>query len=216
MRIIALSDIHNAFSRVNEILQKNKPFDLILLVGDLTTAGSREQAEEGLDMLKSFEAPLLGVGGNMDPTGVMNLFRERNLLISGKGTIIGDVGFFGVSGCPSSLMHTPNEYSEEEIAAMLNDGWDSVKNATKKVLISHCPPFNTNADKIMLGKHVGSKSVRTFVDAKSPDLVLCGHIHEARGIDQINRTQIVNCGPANKGYFVLVDIGEHIHVELRS
>jgi Icc-related predicted phosphoesterase len=61
-----------------------------------------------------------------------------------------------------------------------------------------------------MGTHVGSKSVRDFIEREQPDVVICGHIHEARGQDAIGRSKIVNCGPASKGYYAVIEIGEKI------
>jgi Icc-related predicted phosphoesterase len=65
------------------------------------------------------------------------------------------------------------------------------------------------------GRHVGSKALRAFVDRTEPSLVVCGHIHERRGIERIGRTTLVNCGQASKGHYALVDVETEIGVELR-
>ncbi|MBI3051658.1 hypothetical protein HYY74_04320 [Candidatus Woesearchaeota archaeon] len=39
----------------------------------------------------------------------------------------------------------------------------------------------------------GSSGVRKAIDELKPDLVLCGHVHEARGIEEmIGSTKVVN------------------------
>ncbi|MEK6571374.1 MAG: metallophosphoesterase [Bacteroidota bacterium] len=81
-----------------------------------------------------------------------------------------------------------------------------------KVFVPHTPPLNTKVDKIFLGRHVGSTSVREFIEREQPDVVICGHIHEARGQDTIGRSKIVNCGSTSRGYFVVVEIGEEIKI----
>jgi Icc-related predicted phosphoesterase len=47
-------------------------------------------------------------------------------------------------------------------------------------------------------------------------VVLCGHIHEARGEDRIGRSQIVNPGPVSAGHYAMVEIGEQASVRLDS
>jgi uncharacterized protein len=44
--------------------------------------------------------------------------------------------------------------------------------------------------------------------------VLCGHIHESRGLDVIGRTQIVNPGPTAAGHYAVVDVNEEVTVHL--
>jgi uncharacterized protein len=49
-----------------------------------------------------------------------------------------------------------------------------------------------------------------------PELVFCGHIHEGRGVEQIGRTTVVNCGAAAAGYYAATEVGEKMLVELRK
>jgi Icc-related predicted phosphoesterase len=44
--------------------------------------------------------------------------------------------------------------------------------------------------------------------------VLCGHIQESRGTDEIGSARIVNPGPASAGHYALVDIGDQMYVRL--
>ena len=65
------------------------------------------------------------------------------------------------------------------------------------------PPYNTKLDNIGCG-HVGSQSIRDLIEEFNPALVLCGHVHEARGIDRINETTIVNPGVFAYGELAIV------------
>jgi len=67
------------------------------------------------------------------------------------------------------------------------------------IYVIHAPPFDTNLDMILNRNHVGSRSVRKFIEKEQPFLVLSGHIHEsvtASGefIDRINNTVCINPG----------------------
>jgi Icc-related predicted phosphoesterase len=129
---------------------------------------------------------------------------------------LGDAGLFGVSGSPFTPMHTPYEIPEDEIARRAEEGWKNVAASRWKIFIPHAPPRDTKVDRIALGKHVGSTAVRSFIEQHQPDIVVCGHIHEARGIDTIGRTQIVNCGPAGRGYYAVIHLGEQVSIEVRG
>jgi len=74
------------------------------------------------------------------------------------------------------------------------------------IFCPHAPPYGTACDRLRSGEHVGSTAVRALVDREQPDLVLCGHIHEARGEDRVGRTRIVNPGPAAAGHYAVVEI----------
>jgi Icc-related predicted phosphoesterase len=83
---------------------------------------------------------------------------------------------------------------EEEIAPLAKDQKKGVS-----ILVTHCPPYGSNLDKMMLGKHVGSVAVREFIEATQPAISLHGHIHESPLMtgsyrDQLGATVSVNPG----------------------
>jgi Icc-related predicted phosphoesterase len=81
------------------------------------------------------------------------------------------------------------------------------------ILLTHAPPFE-NLDKIN-GEHVGSASIRKHMMAF--DLVCCAHVHEQRGVMDIDGVKIVNPGPAMDGHCALIHFGieaKDIKVEL--
>jgi Icc-related predicted phosphoesterase len=216
MRILAFTDIHGAFGTIEEILSKESAFDLILIGGDLTTHGTSRQAEQAIGQFRRFGKPLLAVAGNMDSPATDDIFMELGISLNGKGVVIDGVGFFGVSGSPFTPMNTPYEISEEEIGKRAEAGWQQVETARWKVFAPHAPPRDTKLDKIFLGKHVGSSAVREFVEKRQPDLVICGHIHEARGIDTLGKSKMVNCGPAGRGYYAVAEIGDEVTIQLQG
>jgi len=216
MRILGFTDIHGAYGKVIEILSRETLFDVIIIGGDLTTHGTPEDAAQAVKGFNRFGRPLLVVAGNMDPPSVEDRLNLLGVNINAKGRVIDNVGFFGVSGSPFTPMHTPYEISEEEIRKRADAGWRDVESAAWKVFVPHAPPRDTKLDKIFLGKHVGSSAVREFIEQHQPDLVVCGHIHEARGIDSIGKTQMVNCGPVGRGHYAVIEVGEKIAVSLRG
>ena len=213
MRILAFTDIHGAYAKVEDVLRREQA-DVVILGGDLTTVGSVKEAEEALRRFQSINESILGVVGNMDLPAHDELFVRKGISINGRGRTIGDVGFFGVSAGPKSPLHTPYEISEEEIAKRAEAGFADVKHSRIKVFVPHPPPYGTKVDIIHAGIHVGSTAVRDFIEERKPHVVICGHIHEARGQDTIENTLIVNCGPAGQGHYALIDIGDAIKVTM--
>jgi putative phosphoesterase len=216
MRILAFSDIHGSYKKVEEILSKESSCDALIIAGDLTTVGSPQEAEMAIRQFRRHGKPLFAVAGNMDLPELEATFLSLGVSLNARGVLHGDVGLFGVSASPFTPMNTPYEISEDEIMKRAEAGWKDVTQARWKVFVPHAPPRDTKVDRIMLGKHVGSTAVREFVEKRQPDLVLCGHIHEARGIDKLGKTTIVNCGPAGRGYYVVLEIGNEINVELQG
>jgi len=221
MKIIAGSDFHGskvAFEAFALEAEKQKA-DIILVCGDLTNFGTIEQAKDLLSALAEIDAPLLFVPGNCDPPSLTNLNFGNIKCIHGKGIIYGKIAFIGIGGSPITPFNTLFEMSENKIAETLKNCLISLKEKIgqrKIILVSHSPPKNTKLDRTTFGIHAGSISVRRFIEEHSPLLVVCGHIHEARGEDQINGTLIINLGSAKRGEYAVINIEEKINVSLRT
>jgi hypothetical protein len=216
MKIFACSDVHGATGTVERALGNEPGLDAIVVAGDLTTHGTPEEAEDFLTALMRFGPPVLAVAGNMDPPLLEQTLTARNVSLNGTGVILGEVGFFGVSSCPPTPFRTPYEISEEEIMKRAESGWEAVRAAKRKIFVPHAPPAHTAVDRTWTGLHVGSTAVRDFIERRQPDLVLCGHIHEARGTDWLGKTLIVNCGAAGHGSYAIATIAESASAQLKE
>ncbi|MFH1637150.1 MAG: metallophosphoesterase [Candidatus Woesearchaeota archaeon] len=71
------------------------------------------------------------------------------------------------------------------------------------ILVCHQPPYGVLdkvgwklAPKDWLGKHAGSKAILNYIKKKQPKYVFCGHIHEAKGMKKIGKTEVYNLGVA--------------------
>ncbi len=206
MKLLCVSDFHGGSGKIEGL----SAVDVLVILGDITHFGDRVRAMEILEGFKSAKR-LLVVPGNCDNLDVNEALVELDVDLHSRGRIVGDVGFFGLGGSNRTPFNTPQEYSEYELWDFLAKGYEQVKDSPIKVMASHPPPFNTDLDKTG-GVHVGSKKVREFIETYEPDLVLCGHIHEARGQDMIGKTVIINPGPFHTGH-ALVNIGAEIKVE---
>ncbi len=214
MKILALSDIHGAFETMRRIIKGEHTADVIVLAGDLTTRGSAQDLKEVLDRATGFLKPVLTVLGNMDPPQLLSVLEATGTSVDGDAMMIGDVGFIGVSASPFSPLHTPYEVADQELGARAERGWSNLDRARWNIMVAHTPPAGTTTDRLHSGSHVGSPSLRAFIERRQPDLVICGHIHEARGVDTIGNSQIVNCGPAFEGSYAIIDIDEQLTVRL--
>ena len=203
MKILALTDIHGKYAAAEAIIRAEKP-DALVIGGDLTTVGTMKEASDALDAFRKEVPEILVVAGNMDLPEHDDMFFQLGMSINGRGRIIGDVGFFGVSGAPHSKLKTPYEISEERILALARSGYAEVLTARVKIFVPHAPPYGTKLDIIRAGFHVGSTAVREFIEEHHVDAVVCGHIHEARGMDTIDKKPIINCGEARLGHYARI------------
>jgi len=107
---------------------------------------------------------------------------------------------------------TPREADEQDIMKMLEKEFSRVDAKEQKHLICnfHAPPYDTRLDlapkldkklNVVTGfggspemVHVGSKSVKAFIEKHQPKLGLHGHIHEAAADQKVGRTVVVNPG----------------------
>src|SRR3989344_5679192 len=86
---------------------------------------------------------------------------------------------------------------DEEVKYMLERSHKKIKDFKRKIMITHEHPTGSIIDKLI--PNSGSKSIREAVDKFKPDFVLCGHIHEAAGIEEkIGLTTVINVGKAGK------------------
>ncbi len=213
MKIVALTDIHGRVDYPETIISQLRGADLVLIAGDITNFGDREEADAVIRSLAAANRRILGIPGNCDRFGVTTALQAASIDLHAKCRIIDNTLFFGIGGCNKTPFQTPLEYSEEEIADILQSFCTSPE-TKHTVIVSHSPPHRTKLDRMFLGVHVGSKSLRTFIEEKQPDMVLCGHIHEARGFDRIGKTIIINPGVFPRHYAV-IDANDKLDFELR-
>lgn len=216
LRLLVLSDIHGNLLLAKKIYEQasSEEVNALVVCGDLTHFGNLAQAEEVLKELTMFGLPVLFVPGNCDPKELAATpFFEEAINIHGRYKEVGSLGFIGVGGSSPTPLNTPFELSEGEIREILAK---TSKNLLEKrfVLVSHSPPINTKVDITFSGIHAGSRAIREFVEAEKPLLVLCGHIHEARGTDVLGKVLIVNPGSTRIGAYAIVDIDGDVKTKL--
>jgi Icc-related predicted phosphoesterase len=212
MKIAAITDIHARTGYPRDVIEQLQKADILLIAGDITNFGDREEAERIISELEVLNHKQLAIHGNCDRAGVVDVLRSRKMNLHATTRLVGNVMFFGIGGCNKTPFHTPTEYSEEEIHDTLNR-FKKIPGASRYVLVSHAPPHNTKLDKVFLGLHVGSKIIRNFIVDFQPDIVICGHIHESKGTDHLGKTLIINPGPFPKHY-ALIEIDGAINYEL--
>ncbi|HVY55180.1 MAG TPA: metallophosphoesterase family protein [Thermodesulfobacteriota bacterium] len=216
MKIINIVDIHGNIKPIDSIGDALASADLVIIAGDLTNFGGEKEAREVLDAVGKYNKNVLAVTGNCDTKEVDEYLDGENINIHGRTVEIDGISITGAGGslpCPSP---TPNVYTEEEYEDIF-EGSLRGTDGRPKVLVSHQPPLDTLNDKISNGAHVGSKTVREFIERYQPLVCFTGHIHEAPGIDTIGGTRIVNPGPLGTRSYAFLDVTDGINeLEIRK
>lgn len=205
MKILAISDPHGDYSKITEMMEKAGDFDLAVIVGDITDFGPDEKVEELMEM---FDRPVFAIPGNCDQRSILEaLDASKAINLHGKAEQIGNIKFIGLGGSNPTPFNTPFELSEEDIEKTLQGMICSAENTDDCgtiVLLTHAPPHGAR-DELPFG-HVGSKAIQKFIDRV--DLIVCGHIHEAKGMEQVGKTVVINPGEACKGSCALIKLEE--------
>ena len=206
MKLLALSDLHGDYSKVDAIKHRAGKIDAVLIAGDITNFGPDSDANKLLDM---FDVPILAIPGNCDHPSILETLEKSEAINLHKTChTIGEVDFIGLGGSNTTPFNTPFEMTDQDIEKSLEDLLDK-SSASITILLSHAPPWGY-VDELPIG-HVGSPAITKFIDCLS--LIVCGHIHEARGIAKKGNTNIVNVGEASKGYGALITINDDICIE---
>lgn len=218
MKMIAVSDAHGYVDRVREILVKEGSAEVVVFCGDI--APYRRHFET-LSLLRklmlitsSFSVGYtIAVPGNVDYVEhYEQVVEPRFVHLHMRCRRVENVLFAGVGGSTITPFNTMLEYSEEEMHNILQSLYTScIQNRTALenelyVLVTHTPPYSTTCDRAFNGEHIGSKSIRRFIESSKPMLALCGHVHESRCIDRINNTIVVNPGPLARGFYSIIYI----------
>ncbi|MBI2105897.1 metallophosphoesterase family protein [Candidatus Woesearchaeota archaeon] len=196
MKIMALSDIHGDINLVRAKAEEAKKanVDFVLLCGDLTLNDSRTEGIIGPFKEKGLKVGI--IPGNHEPTSTINFLTERYKLVNlhGYSYYLDRVGMFGCGSANIGLF----QLSEEEIFNFLEKGHKSIEDKRKKIMVTHVHPSGSLIEKFT---HFfpGSDAVRYAIEKFQPDLALCGHVHEAEGIEElIGKTRVINVGRKGK------------------
>ncbi len=208
MRILAFPDIHGRNDKLEPYLEAIAEADVIILAGDLTN-GSLDEARQVIETIQAHNTNILTIPGNMDTPEIVEFTGQMNIHRGHK--VIDGVAFAGVGGAlPFAGDYV---FSDEQLADLLEEAVADVPAEMPMILVCHQPPLHTACDRLPNGAQVGSPAVRAFIEEQQPLICFTGHIHEARGIDTIGQTQIINPGPPWKGY-ALADIKNGIVTRL--
>lgn len=221
MEILVIGCIHNDIENMLILFDKvsSIKFDVIVCPGDFTDYSipkgftRSDVAELIIEEVKTFGKPILAVPGSWDE-GVNEILEKEKMSIHGKGVVVGGIGFYGFGGARTPF-NTLFEPTEEEIEKGLKMGLKDIRKIKMKVQVTHMPPARTKLDVIFSGAHVGSEAIRSFIEKNKPNVAISSHIHEAKGVDELGETKLINSGRFPEGHCGLVSLRENF-IEMKN
>ncbi len=205
MKFIAITDLHGNTKNINALYKSCGSVDLTLITGDLTDFGNAAEARRVIEAVRAWCPNILAVAGNCDEPEVEEYLREEKISLHQCCQVREGLAFIGMGGSLACPAVTPNVTNEDGFKTGLSFALAQAPAGLPLILVVHQPPYDTKNDRVFFGKHVGSRSIRAFIEERRPRLTVCGHIHEGNGIDHIGKTAIVNPGPLAKGGYGFAD-----------
>jgi len=198
LKILAVGDLHGDTRQATRLAERavKEKVDVVILSGDITFA------DQSLDYLigpfAKRKLKTLFIPGNHETFATANFLEEMYQPyaenIHAKGQKIKDVGLFAVGGANVGLF----QLSEDEIYKKLKKGFSKIKDARKKLMITHVHPSGSLMGKLAMFVP-GSDGVKKAIDKLHPDIAICSHAHEAEGIEEkIGKTKVINVGKKGK------------------
>jgi Icc-related predicted phosphoesterase len=200
-----------------KIRRKQKGLPMIKYTAKQRKRAFMQQYTTGLRLVKALakQAPVYLIYGNAEHTDAQTRWKSQR------------IGFL-LPSMTKALKAIPNVHilngKQIKLGSLRVGGigcfrdWDKqeVKKARKTLMrftkldifVCHQPPYKYldkvyqhGLPKSFQGKHVGSKTIASYIRTRKPALVLCGHIHKAKGMAKIGKTIVYNLGECNYKLF---------------
>ncbi len=198
-KLLAAGDFHGDKSAAKKLadLAEKENVDLVILNGDLV----EEQDTSGIiGPFVAKKKKVIILPGNHETIATTDFLAELYNVTNLHGYYIkfNDIGLFGCGGANVGL----SQLSENEIYETLKKGFDKIKDLPKKIMVTHIHPAGSLMENF--SKFVkGSVGLRKAIDKFKPDILICGHVHEAEGIEEIvGKTKVINVGKKGKIIYI--------------
>ena len=213
MKLLVISDLHahnDVLDKMDDIFAKA---DAVLFAGDFAECFKPETGDEALEKLCSKHDTIFAVLGNCDNELFLGDLEDKDISVEKALVFHEGLAFAGSGGGTIFTGKTEFERTEEEC---LSD-FDIVVNSVEQggdsslwgntILISHNPPKGQVVDAVNPELHAGSQMFTDFIKEHKPLAVICGHIHEGRGVEKIGDTTVINPGSlGEKGTWVWLTV----------
>ncbi|MBI2144781.1 metallophosphoesterase [Candidatus Woesearchaeota archaeon] len=196
MKILAAGCLHNDATLIGGLAEQaeRENVDLVVLCGDLTMGEQTTENIIGPFARKGKKVAL--VPGNHETIATADFLAKKYgaTNLHGYGLTHGEVGLFGCGGANIGLF----QLSEDEIFYHLYRSHKYVKDAKKRIMVTHVHPAESLMEQFSEFVR-GSTGVTKAIEMLKPDLLLCSHVHEASGLEEtIGTTRVLNVSKIGK------------------
>lgn len=200
MKLLVISDLHAHNKVLDKMDDIFKQADAVLFAGDFAECFKPETGEEALEKLCSKHDTIYAVLGNCDNEVFMEDLEEKDICVEKALVFHEGLAIAGSGGGTIFTGKTEFERTEEECLSDFDIVVNSVEQGgdtslwSNTILISHNPPKGATVDAVNADLHAGSQMFTDFILKHKPLAVICGHIHEGRGVEKIGETTVINPG----------------------
>jgi Icc-related predicted phosphoesterase len=192
VKLLAFSDLHRDLDQAERLVERSADADVVIAAGDF--ASVHEGLEEAIGALSAISARTIVVPGNNETEDALRSACDgwdAATVLHGQSTEIEGTQFFGLgAGIPVTPWEWSFDLDEDQAAEKLAGCPEGA------VLVVHSPPKG-HCDQSSTGDHLGSTAILETIEAKQPQLAVCGHIHESWGTEsEIGPTRVLNLGPS--------------------
>jgi Icc-related predicted phosphoesterase len=214
IRIAAVSDLHGFLPEPDSLAG----CDLLIVAGDIcpiqdhSPSYQREWLERNFaPWLQAVSLPVVGCAGNHDIIFAPETRRSVPCLswlyLQDEETELCGLRLYGTPWVPylraGWVFQAPETLGDDFLAERfltIPEGLD--------ILISHGPPYGvqdtTGVPRAGVDPHAGSQALANAIERTGPRLLVCGHVHGARGVSQIavdgRTTTVANVCAVDRGY----------------
>ena len=198
MTFVAISDTHNIHTPMHL-----PDGDVLIHAGDVTGKGTEAQVYHFLEWFSAQPHRYkIFIAGNHDfffelaqPERIAAMMPDNVIYLNDSGVTIEGIKIWGSPIQPWFFDWAFNRKRGPEI----KKHWDLIPNDTD-ILITH-GPAHKRLDRVIRGNEaVGCVDLLKAIERVEPKFFICGHIHEAYGVIEEEKTTFINASVLNENY----------------
>lgn len=199
MKVICISDTHGRHAQL-----ALPDADVVVHAGDISNRGKLPEIKAFLEWFSALPMPnKIFIAGNHDfyfedinDEEFRRILPENIIYLNDSACVIDGVKFWGSPITP----YFHNWAFNRHRGAAIRAHWDLIAEDTD-VLITHGPAKGI-LDKTASGQHVGCADLLHRVQQLKLKAHICGHIHEAYGMEIHGGVKFVNAAVLNENYLL--------------